>query len=424
MVALLLTSVVIGCYLVPMRVVVLGGSGRAGRRAVRAVVESGRAEEVVVAGLDGGRARRVAGEHGERAQGVGVDLTDATALSGVLDGADLVLNAVSPFFRHGAVVLRQALSSGCDYADICDDWEPALEMLDLDDEARRAGRTAVIGLGLAPGTDSMLSVRAMGELDVVTDLVTGWSLGGLSGGARAGEGTQGGSAPPSEGSEGRQGVDRTLVHLMHCLSGTIRQRRDGEMVDRRPLEAVELSYPGVGPVTGYTVGSPEAVTLHRRRPEVQSNVNLMVAPASVVKSLRQLRDAVDGGTLSLEDAASLLAEPEVDDAGPSRSGTGDQGAATPAPPTLFAVAHGTCEGDRLTVAASLSGPMPGGHAAAGSVLGLAPGWLGAGLLGGPGVRPFEETLAPKDYFDALAPLFGSSTPTADLVNVEIVGDGG
>ena len=58
-------------------------------------------------------------------------------------------------------MLRAAIRAGCHYVDVCDDWEPTLEMLALDTEARAAGVTAVIGLGASPGITNLLAVQAI-----------------------------------------------------------------------------------------------------------------------------------------------------------------------------------------------------------------------------------------------------------------------
>jgi len=58
-----------------------------------------------------------------------VDVTDAEQLAELLDGVAVVLNMTGPFYRLGVSVLQAALSAGCHYLDICDDWEPTVDML-------------------------------------------------------------------------------------------------------------------------------------------------------------------------------------------------------------------------------------------------------------------------------------------------------
>jgi short subunit dehydrogenase-like uncharacterized protein len=41
-----------------------------------------------------------------------------------------VLNCVGPFYRFGPPVLTAAIKAGVSYLDVCDDWEPTLDMLE------------------------------------------------------------------------------------------------------------------------------------------------------------------------------------------------------------------------------------------------------------------------------------------------------
>ena len=53
-----------------------------------------------------------------------------------------------------------AIEAGAHYLDICDDWEPTLDMLELGERARARGVTAVIGMGASPGLTNLLAMKA------------------------------------------------------------------------------------------------------------------------------------------------------------------------------------------------------------------------------------------------------------------------
>ena len=63
------------------------------------------------------------------------------------------------------------------YFDICDDWRPTLELLELSDKAKKAGITAIIGIGASPGLTNLMAVLAYNELDEVDEIITGWGIG-------------------------------------------------------------------------------------------------------------------------------------------------------------------------------------------------------------------------------------------------------
>lgn len=149
-----------------MRVLALGGSGGMGRHACR-VAAGFRVDELVIADIDGGRADRLAAELGPPAASLALDVTDEAGLTSALARADVVVNTIGPFFRFGLPVLTAALRAGCHYLDICDDWEPTQEMLDLHETAARSRVTAIVGAGASPGITNLLAVVAARELDSV-----------------------------------------------------------------------------------------------------------------------------------------------------------------------------------------------------------------------------------------------------------------
>jgi len=158
-----------------MKVIVLG-SGGMGRYAAKTAVTFDFVGTLTVADLDAAAATRLAATLGPKACAVGVDVTDAPALERLLAGAGAVLNTVGPFVRLGPPVLRAAIRARCHYLDINDDWESTVAMLEMDDAARAAGITAVIGMGASPGISNLLAVTAMRELDAVEELYPGFDL--------------------------------------------------------------------------------------------------------------------------------------------------------------------------------------------------------------------------------------------------------
>jgi saccharopine dehydrogenase (NAD+, L-lysine-forming) len=69
-----------------------------------------------------------------------------------------------------------------------------------------------------------------------------------------------------------------VEHWLIQLSGTIRGWRDGVEREVKPLQPVDLRYPGIGPVRTYTVGHPEAVTLPRYLDGIVTSMNVMSGP--------------------------------------------------------------------------------------------------------------------------------------------------
>ena len=190
-----------------------------------------------------------------------LDISDSHALHGALAGVDMARDTAGPFYRFGRQVLSAAINTRTNYLDICDDWEPTLEMLELDDAAREAGVTAVIGMGASPGISNLLAMTAMNGCDTVDRVYTAWRIGALP--------------YPAEGEEPE--INAALEHWVHNCTEPIKTWRGGELVDAYALEELEFTYPGVGAGPVWVCGHPEPLTLPRVRPEVQDSLTLMVS---------------------------------------------------------------------------------------------------------------------------------------------------
>lgn len=235
-----------------MKVLVLG-CGEMGETATRDLYENGPFDEIVVAtrtieraaaALDGlaGRSRRL--EIRELHIGKG------DALAGLMRPFDVVVNCVGPNYRYEVGIARAAIEARVPLVDINDDWETTLEMLELDDSARRAGSLVVLGLGASPGVNNVLVRAAAEQLDEVEEIHTAWVMAGSDPGGLA-----------------------LSYHLLHSLSGKALTVRDGRLVEVESFvdgrEAVPFPEP-IGTRDVFHVGHPEPITLLRTYPEIRT----------------------------------------------------------------------------------------------------------------------------------------------------------
>ncbi|MCP2288382.1 saccharopine dehydrogenase family protein [Nocardia amikacinitolerans] len=380
-----------------MRVLALGGSGAMGAAAVRAAVALSAVTEVVVADRDLAAAQRLAdglNGHGAVVRARRVDVTETDDLLEVLNGADVVLNTVGPYYRFGLSVLRAAIRTRTHYLDICDDWEPTARMLELDAAARDAGVCAIIGMGASPGVSNLLAARAARELDRVENVYTAWPV----------------DVPAGLGTAEALGVggepSAAAVHWMQQISGSITVVRDGRPTEEAPLRAVTLALPRGRRGTAYTVGHPEPVTLHRSLAPSGDAANLMVVTPGTVAYLDVLRTDIDKGRLTNESAARELAEPSARRALRSLL----RAARFPSHGTLppfFAAVTGSAGGEHRTV---LAHPTDGAEIArfiadmarsTGIPLALGLAQLLDGTARAAGVHPPEAIIDPERFFTDL-----------------------
>lgn len=380
-----------------MRVLALGGAGAMGAVAVRTAASSGGVEEIVIADRDLAAAERLSRELADcpvPTSARRVDVTDGAELGDALAGADLVLNTVGPYYRFGLTVLRAAIDTGTHYLDICDDWEPTVQMLELDGSARAAGVTAVIGMGASPGVSNLLAAAAAAPLDSVRDAYTAWPVDVTADGDEA-------SRDQLIGPDGSPTA--AAVHWMQQSSGTITAVRAGSLTEQRPLRPVTLELPGGRRGTAYTVGHPEPITLQRTLKPTGESANLMVITPSAAAYLDVLRRDIDRGRLTNEAAARRVAKPRL----PGVLRSLPRALANKGPGTLppfFAVAVGEREGREMTVLAHLN-PAAGIDAlltdmarATGIPLALGMSQVVDGTARRAGVHPPDAVISSERFF--------------------------
>lgn len=359
--------------------VVLGGGGGMGRHAGMALTALSGVGRVLIADRELAGAARVAEACGPRAEALELDITDEKYLRDTLRQADVVLNAVGPYFRFGPPVLGAAIEAGCDYLDLYDDPEPTVAMLGMSARAERAGIRAVIGMGASPGVVNLLAVVAMRELDEVDRVVTGWN----------GEG-----ATPEPGSG-----PAAIEHGIDQATGAIPVVRGGRERSERPLRRIVLDYPGLGRRHARTFGHPEPVTLCRTF-DIAESVNVTHGRLRFVAPLLALAWLCDRGLISTRQAVRAADWAERRMPSPSLGAL----ASNRRLPPLFAVAEGERGGVPAAVGVALTA-LPGQSmgAVTGVPLAVAADCLLSGWRIGPGVHPPESAFDPREFFDALAP---------------------
>jgi saccharopine dehydrogenase-like NADP-dependent oxidoreductase len=159
-----------------LRVVVVGGAGAMGRWTVRDLTESEGVDEVVVADLDGSRAREAAGWAAARSGSNGsaligataLDASDGQALRRAFETVDVVCNCA--VHATNLAVMEACADTGTHYVDLGGLFHTTRRQLALHDRFVAAGVTAVVGMGGSPGTTNVLAALAGRDLEVVEEV--------------------------------------------------------------------------------------------------------------------------------------------------------------------------------------------------------------------------------------------------------------
>lgn len=157
----------------PLRIVVLGGAGWNGSKAVRVVVKDGLFSEVVIADARVEEIKKLAAELDSPKVKVSAKHVDAGNKQGIIEvlkGADVALSFVGPYYKYGAGIVGAAIEAEVNFVDICDDYEVTDEVLKMDKAAKDAGVTIITGIGTSPGVTQLVAKMAADKLDEVDSI--------------------------------------------------------------------------------------------------------------------------------------------------------------------------------------------------------------------------------------------------------------
>lgn len=147
------------------RILVLGGSGVVGSMATRTLSTFSDFTEIVIGDMNKEKAIELINEIGSgRISFQQIDVTNLENLKKVIQEFCIVLNCIGPFYIFGPLVLQAVIETGRNYVDINDDVDATQEVLKMDLEAKKAGITALIGMGSSPGVTNLLAKFASEQL--------------------------------------------------------------------------------------------------------------------------------------------------------------------------------------------------------------------------------------------------------------------
>jgi saccharopine dehydrogenase (NAD+, L-lysine forming) len=154
-----------------VRILVIGAGG-VGAAAAAVAARRDFFERMVLADVDGCRARAAVDRTGDpRFAAASVDASDAAAIAELAQAehADVILNAVDP--RFNPAIFEAALDAGCTYLDMAmtlSDAERDVKLGDAQfaqaDRWEEAGRLALVGIGVEPGLSDVFARHARDEL--------------------------------------------------------------------------------------------------------------------------------------------------------------------------------------------------------------------------------------------------------------------
>ena len=285
-----------------MKVFVLGGAGRHGRRSAYLLSSRPEVSQIVIGARDLEGAHAIARRLGPKASVCAVDARDESALAAAIAGARLLVNASGPYFETLLPALRAAIASGVHYCDFSEDGRTVEQAFELDGAARRAGIVAVLGIGEAPGITNLMALHAARQLDRAEDIVVGWT-----------DDFEVVYRPVQENLRSIRTsghVDASLQATLNASTGKIRTFIGGRWVEEAALgRAVAVGLPTGQQFSAFPLGWAEPVTLPRSSPMLKSVTSLVnLLPPQMNELMRAEASFIAEGRLRPREASIDMLE--------------------------------------------------------------------------------------------------------------------
>jgi len=376
-----------------LRIVVLGGAGLIGRAVVRDLAEQ-TGVELTIADANPAAAEEIARWAGDGRIAVReLDVSDERALAEVLAGAGCAVNAVN--YYHNLTVMAGCLRAGVPYVDLGGLFHMTRKQLELDGDFRKAGLTAVLGMGAAPGVTNLQAALAARRLEAVESI-------------RIFDG-----AVPIE----EEGINwgYSLATILDEVTMNPVTFRDGKFVELEPLAEPELYAfaPPVGPQTVHHSLHSEIATLpltfgERGVREVSYKINYFGLAPDVFARLKLLVDlglaskeplSVGGASLRPRDVLIAALSRRVAPAVQPFEDSAEE---------LVTEVRGRDPEEAVTVTVRTITPgkpewgLSGDALVTGVPSAIAAVWIASGRLGAPGVNGPEAVVEPEAFFAEMA----------------------
>ena len=374
-----------------MKIVVLGGAGIIGRAIAADLAQD--VDEVIVADRDVKAAGEVAAGLGNSGDVQTVDVADPNSLELLIAGSDACINSVNYYFNLD--VMQACLKTGVPYIDLGGLFHKTRQQLKLDNDFKKEGLTAVLGMGSCPGVANVQAGWLAGMLDTIE------------------------SVRIFNGSTVDRGDSLAAPYAIETILDEISMPamvfRDGGFLERPPLgEEEHFLFPEpIGWSTAHLSLHSEVATIplsfaDQGIEECTFKITAFGYSEAAIGKLKFLAELglastepidIAGASVKPRDMliAALRQLPMSED---DRSAMGHKAVVT--------VIKGRIDAQPVELKAeTMGGPVDGAADGAGKRLVSGPAaiiarWLGDGRLNQPGVWPPELIIEPEPFFEELA----------------------
>ncbi|MFA6447974.1 MAG: saccharopine dehydrogenase NADP-binding domain-containing protein [bacterium] len=225
-----------------MKVVILGGCGDMAKVAVNLMLAETDVTELIIADLNLKKAEEIAAASGSKAKAIKVDAGSHDSVVEAVKGCDVALGFVGPFYKFEKKIVDACIDAGTPYVSIMDDYDAYLDVITLDEKAKKAGLTMICGLGNSPGITNILAKKGYLSMDAPEKIHVQWA-----------------------GGSNEDIGPANVKHVLHIFSGTTLQWLNGKETRVKTgtnKKIVEFPEP-MGKLPVYYTGHAESVSVPR-----------------------------------------------------------------------------------------------------------------------------------------------------------------
>lgn len=152
-----------------MKILLLGAAGAMAKVIVRDLLDSQGVQSIGLADIDIARVRDGVKELGdERLVPIQANAKDVPALARAMKDWDVVVN--STWYELNLGVMGAAIDAGIHYLDLGGLYHMTLKQLSMNDRARDAGVSCVLGLGSSPGITNLMALHCASMFDSIASV--------------------------------------------------------------------------------------------------------------------------------------------------------------------------------------------------------------------------------------------------------------
>jgi Saccharopine dehydrogenase NADP binding domain len=290
-----------------MRVLLLGGTGVAGKSTAHLLALEEQVTEIALASRHLESAQQAALEVGAKARAVSVNVKDIDQLSHIARDYNIILNAAGPTSEVQVPALQAAIEAGVHYCDLGVGATAAEKALRLDAQARTKGLTAIIGTGWFAMT-SLMAVHAAHQLDEARELSVCFTFDYSPSGYYSPEQSLARTTELGH-------VETSWVDILETYRAPVLVYRSGGWVRVDPAgNSMDIIHPSGQRITAYPVDSQESLTLPITLPGIQTVSTLMsLIPPPLNELYLQQGRRISEGKIDHAAAALEIMETAVGD---------------------------------------------------------------------------------------------------------------